>query len=141
MTNDSGVGIVAEDLGAEEECYDEVTEDGEVFLEELQPPIHPSIRRSSTDSFVYVDAQNKSHSISGAGGGGGGGFAFFATDRVGTRGSDSSSSSSLSSIYAHQDSSPTTTMTSAEGNGVGPNAFLSNNGTFHVVAMPFVSGS
>lgn len=145
MTNDSGVGIVADDLGAEEECYDEVTEDGEVFIEELQPPIHPSIRRSSTDSFVYVDAQNKSHSNGaagerGGGGVGGGGLSFFASERVGTRGSDSSSSSST---FARQDSSPSTmtTMTSTQGNGVGPNAFLSNNGTFHVVAMPFVSGS
>lgn len=142
MTNDSGVGIVAEDLGAEEECYDEVTEDGEVFIEELQPAIHPSIRRSSTDSFVYVDAQNKSHSNGGVGGGGGagGGLSFFASDRVGSRGSDSSSSSSSSSTLARQYSSPST-MTSVQGNGVGPNAFLSNNGTFHVVAMPFVSGS
>merc|ERR1719334_2682276 len=55
MTNDSGVGIVAADLGAEEECYDDAVEDGEVFIEELQPSVHPGIRRTAADNFVYVD--------------------------------------------------------------------------------------
>lgn len=41
VTNDSGLGIVAEDLGAEEECYDD-EDDGEVFIEELQPAAHPN---------------------------------------------------------------------------------------------------
>lgn len=58
VTNDSGLGIVADDLGAEEECYEEASEDSEVFIEELQPAIRPSLRRptsETSDNFVFVE--------------------------------------------------------------------------------------
>jgi len=55
-TNDSGVCTVAEDYGiVEEECYDQVIED-EVFLEDLQPAVNPSIRQTGEGTgFVFID--------------------------------------------------------------------------------------
>jgi len=65
VTNDSGLGIVAEDLGAEEECYDEASEDSEVFIEELRPVVnptlasshHPTLLRGKSDSDDLVSLE------------------------------------------------------------------------------------
>merc|ERR1712126_70054 len=122
MTNDSGVGIVAEDLGAEEECYDDAVEDGEVFIEELQPSVHPGIRRTTADDFVYVDKglPSSNHNQ----------LWFSATKNQHSK--ESKESSSLSSSRDRDPSSGS----SSSSVGAGSDSYLSNNGTFHVVAAP-----